>query len=220
MPQIVATLAGHILPGVEEDSFSVTIKHSDAAGNTRTLISPTPLVKDITAPTFDFASDLDINGINHHQYYVSGTCSEAGDLEVDISKDSFEYTQTVQCNGSNWVTSAIDVSTIPSTSPVSVVLTATMTDTAGNPAAQEKSKTVEKDTTSRSVEIDRLPGDPNKVPPINLGNAASYPVAGSCTHHTGDVTVTVGGTADGTGACSGGRWSATVDVPYHDPAIG
>ena len=199
-------------PGVEEESFSVTITQSDAAGNTRTLISPTPLVKDITAPTFDFANDLHINAINHHQYYVSGTCSEAGDLEVIVDKDSFEYTETVPCNGSSWVTSPIDVSTIPSTSPVSVDLTATMTDAAGNPAAQGKSKTVVKDTTSRSVVIDRLPGDPNKAPPINLGNAASYPVAGSCSQHTGDVTVTVGGTAEATRTCNGGRWSATVDV--------
>ena len=78
-------------------------------------LPPTPLVKDITAPTFDFASDLHINAINHHQYYVSGTCSEAGDLEVIVSKDSFEHTQSVPCNGSSWVTSAIDVSAIPST---------------------------------------------------------------------------------------------------------
>ena len=86
-----------------------------------------------------------------------------------------------------------------------------MTDAAGNPAAQ-LSKTVRKDTTSRLVVIDRLPGDPDKAPPINLGNAASYPVAGSCSHHTGDVTVTVGGAAEVTGACSEGRWTTTVDV--------
>ena len=199
-------------PSVEDGHFSVTITQSDAVGNMRTFISPTPLVKDTIAPTFDFASDLDINAINERQYYVSGTCSEAGDLVVAVDKDSFLHTQTVQCDGSSWMTSVIDVSTIPSSSPVSVELTATMTDAAGNPATQGKSKTVRKDTTLRLVEIDRLPGDPNKAPPINLGNAASYQVAGSCSQHTGEVTVTVGGTAEGTGGCSDRRWTATVNA--------
>ena len=170
-------------------------------------------MKDITAPTFDFSSDLDMSAANQHQFYVSGTCSEAGDLRVAVGKNSFQHTQFVECDGSSWVTSAIDVSGIPSTSLVSVKITATMTDAAGNPAAEEKSKTVQKDTTSRSVAIDRLSGDPNKAPPINHGNAASYPVAGGCSQHTGDVTVTVGGTAEGTGECSDGRWTATVNVP-------
>ena len=200
-------------PSVGEGPFSVTITQSDAAENTRIFISPTPLVKDITAPTFDFASDLDINAANQHQYYVSGTCSEAGDLEVGVGKDSFQHTQIVQCDGSIWMTSAIDVSDISSTLPVSVELTATMTDAAGNPAAQGKSKTVQKNTTSRSVVIDHLSGDPNKAPPINLRNAASYPVAGGCSNDTGNVTVTVGETAEGTGECNGGRWAATVNVP-------
>ena len=199
-------------PNVGEGSSSVSITHSDAAGNTGTLISPDPLVKDTIAPTFDFVSDLDINADNEGQYYVSGTCSEAGDLVVAVDKDSFQHTQTVPCNNGSWMTSAIDVSAIPSTSPVSVELTAGMTDAADNPAAQQKSKTVRKDTTSRSVAIDRLSGDPDKAPPINLDNVASYQVAGSCSDQAGDVTVTVGGTAEGTGACSGERWTATVNA--------
>ena len=212
-------------PNVGEGSFSVTITQSDAVGNTGTLISPTPLVKDITAPTFDFASDLNINAANQRQYYVGGTCSEVGDIEVGVSKGSFEHQETARCDGSSWTTSAIDVSTIPSTSPVSVELSATMTDAAGNPAAQGKSKTVRKDTTSRSVAIDRLPGNPDKAPPINRSNAASYPVAGGCSHHTGDVTVTVGegsNTVTATGSCTGGRWTVTVEVPStvtDDPAV-
>ena len=100
-------------PNVGEGSSSVSITHSDAAGNTGTLISPDPLVKDIIAPTFDFVSDLDVNADNEGQYYVSGTCSEAGDLVVAVDKDSFQHTQTVPCNNGSWITSAIDVSAIP-----------------------------------------------------------------------------------------------------------
>ena len=120
---------------------------------------------------------------------------------------------TAECDGSIWVANAFDTSSI--NSPASVELSAEMVDAAGNPAAEEAiTKTVNKNIASRAVAIDRLPGNPSSTPPINLANADSYPVKGTCSSaHAGDVTVTVGGTASATGTCnSNGRWTVNVNV--------
>ena len=194
-----------------EGSFTVTLKQTDEAGNTTNLTHPDPLIRDVVAPTFSFDADLDINIANEEQYYVSGTCSEVGTVTVSVADISGSL--TAECDGSIWVTNAFDTSSI--NSPASVVLSAEMVDAAGNPAAEEAiTKTVNKDTTSRAVAIDRLPNAPN-APPINLANAESYPVKGTCSSsHTGDVTVTVGGTASATGTCnSNGRWTVNVNIP-------
>ena len=70
-------------PNLEEGSFSITLVQSDAAGNTTTFNSPTPLLKDVTAPVFSFDSDLDINAANENAWHISGTCSEDGTVTVD-----------------------------------------------------------------------------------------------------------------------------------------
>ena len=197
-----------------DGSFSVTLKQTDDAGNTTNFTHPDPLIRDVVAPTFSFDADLDINIANEEQYYVSGTCSEVGTVTVSVTDISGSI--TAECDGSIWETNAFDTSSI--NSPASVVLSAEMVDAAGNPAAaQAITKTVSKDTTSRAVAIDRLPNAPN-APPINLANAESYPVKGICSSsHTGDVTVTVGGTASATGTCSNGRWTVNVNVNIPSP---
>ena len=195
-----------------DGSFTVTLNQTDEAGNTTNLTHPDPLIRDVVAPTFSFDADLDINIANEEQYYVSGICSEVGTVTVSVADIS--GSMTAECDGSIWETNAFDTSSI--NSPASVVLSAEMVDAAGNPAAEE-AITVNKDTTSRAVAIDRLPNAPN-APPINLANADSYPVKGICSSsHTGDVTVTVGGTASATGTCSNGRWTVNVNVNIPSP---
>ena len=193
--------------GVGEGSFSVTIKHSDAAGNTATLTSPTPLVKDVTAPAFSFDSDLDINAANENAWHISGSCPEDG--TVTVTAGSLGSKSATCQNGLRWRTDAFDTSSI--SSPGTLQLSANVVDSVGNPYTIP-AKTVNKDTSGWAVQI-TLPADSQMATPINLANAASYPVSGTCSSQGGDVTVTVGGASATTIACSSGAWSGNVAVP-------
>ena len=193
-------------PGVGEGSFSVTIKHSDAAGNTATLTSPTPLVKDVTAPVFSFDSDLDINAANENVWRISGSCPEDGTVTVTAGSLG---SKSATCQNGLWRTDAFDTSSI--NSPGTLQLSASVVDSVGNPYTIP-AKTVNKDTSGWAVQI-TLPADSQMATPINAANAASYPVSGTCSSQGGDVTVTVGGASATTIACSSGAWSGNVAVP-------
>ena len=173
-------------PGVDEGSFSVTVKHSDAAGNTATLTSPTPLVKDVTAPAFSFDSDLDINAVNENAWHISGSCPEDG--TVTVTAGSLGSKSATCQNSLRWRTDAFDTSSI--SSPGTLQLSANVVDSVGN-ANTIPAKTVNKDTSGWAVQI-TLPAESQMATPINLANAASYPVSGTCSSQGGDVTVTVG----------------------------
>ena len=190
-----------------EGSFSVTVKHSDAAGNTATLTSPTPLVKDVTAPAFSFDSDLDINAVNENAWHISGSCPEDG--TVTVTAGSLGSKSATCQNGLRWRTDAFDTSSI--SSPGTLQLSANVVDSVGNPYTIP-AKTVNKDTSGWAVQI-TLPTDSDMATPINAANAASYPVSGTCSSQGGDVTVTVGGASATTIACSSGAWSGNVAVP-------
>ena len=180
-----------------EGNHRLTITQEDEWGNTSTK---TPLlVKDITAPSFTFASNLGINAANKGQFSVSGTCNEVGTITVTVATFA---PVTATCNGSSWATPGVDASSLEEGS---VSLSASMVDDAGNPATDILSS-ITKNTTTWGVAI-------NILGVITSNNETSYIVSGTCSSHTGDVTVTVGTTSSVTATCSSGTWSTTgIDV--------
>ena len=164
------------------------------AGNSTPVIAE--VQKDITAPTFSFAENLNINVVNQGQYSLSGTCGEAGIITVTVATLP---PVTATCDGANWSTTGVDVSSLGN-GVNSVTLSASMVDAAGNPGSAQ-SKTVTKDTNMRVVVVGSLLV-------INSSNKTTYEVSGTCSPHTGNVTVTLvsGQTVTQTPACQNGRW--------------
>ncbi|PDW02309.1 beta strand repeat-containing protein [Candidatus Viridilinea mediisalina] len=77
-------------------------------------------------------------------------------------------------------------------------------DAAGNPNQPSASLSIEYNTTAPIVNI-------TTPTPINVANAASYTVSGTCDASAGTVSVTVG-SVPGTAACSAGSFSLTLNV--------
>ena len=184
---------------LSEGRHSLSIVHADEFGNSSTQTET--LVKDITAPTFSFASGQGINIANQESFTLSGTCSETGSITVTVATLS---DVTAACDGTNWVTSPALNATSLEVGPI--IVSASMEDSIGNPTAQ--STTITKDLTIRAVAIGTLPV-------INSQNKTSYIVSGICSDDTGNVTVTLvsGVTLTQTPACSSSAWSTgAIDV--------
>ena len=181
-----------------EGSHGLVVTQADDLGNTSTR-NPI-LVKDVTAPTFAFASNLDINSANKAQYFISGTCGEAGTVTVTVATLN---PVTATCDGSNWRTSsAVDASPLQDGQ---VSVSASMVDTAGNPSASDQTTSVTKDVVSRAVAIGSLDV-------INSANEATYVVSGSCSSHTGNVSLSFvsGQTVTQTAVCQNRGWTTAA----------
>ena len=195
-----------------EGSYALAITQEDAAGNTGSITPAPTLIKDVTTPNYAFNSDLDINIANENQYHVSGTCDEEGEITVTVGTLG---EKTATCQGSIWRTAFFDTSSIAT--GTSLILSAVARDRAGNQQTG-LSKTVSKDTSVHTVQI-TLPTGSLMAAPINVANAAAYPVSGICNSKEGAVTVTVGtspttvsATSDADDCSSDGQWSVSVNV--------
>ena len=203
-----------LTPGsdLSEGSYALAITQEDASGNTESITPAPILIKDVTTPNYAFNSDLDINLANENQYHVSGTCDEEGEIRVTVGSLG---EKTATCQGSIWRTAFFDTSSIAT--GTSVTLSAVARDRAGNQQTGF-SKTVSKDTSGQAVQITLPVGSPMAAP-INVANAATYPVSGTCSREEGAVSVTVGtspttvsATSDDDDCSSDGEWSVSVNV--------
>ena len=180
-------------------NHDLSIVQADEFGNSSTQTET--LAKDITAPTFSFASDQEINVANQGSFALSGTCSETGTITVTVATLS---PVTAACDGINWATSpGLNASSL---ADGSISVSASMEDSVGNSTTQ--STTLNKDVTTRAVAIGTLPV-------INAQSKTSYTVSGTCSSHSGNVTVTLvsGVSLTQTPACSSGAWSTgAIDV--------
>ena len=182
------------ISSVGEGSHAVTLTQADELGNTATL-NPT-LVKDVTAPTFAFGSNLGINSANQRQYSLSGTCGETGTITVTVAGLN---PVTATCDGANWSSTGVDASSLVDGQ---VSISASMVDAVGNPAASALTTRVTKDVTTQAVAIGSLDV-------INSANKGAYEVSGTCSSHAGNVTVTLVSTqtVSQTAACQNSRWA-------------
>ena len=159
----------------------------------------------------------DINVGNGGTFTVSGSCSETGrSVSVTVTgTGSGSVTTTISCSSSGsweWVVPmGSDRAKFP-TGPVTI--TVDQTDTTGNLNAPQKTITVNR---KPLVTIASAVGD------IKHGNSTgytAYPLSGTCTENTKEVTVTVTQGSDSAtpttqpicGSDTADEWSATVDV--------
>lgn len=179
-------------------SVSVTANHTDLAGNPATQASTT-VVKDTSNPTVAVTSSPVINNTNKAAYTVSGTCSENTRQVAVLVGGSVSGTPT--CSAGAW-SSTLDVTSVSDSGTVAI--TANHTDASGNTATQA-STTVLKDTVIPTVAI-------TSAPAINNTNKAAYPISGTCSENTRQVSVLIGGSVSATPTCTTGAWSATMNV--------
>jgi hypothetical protein len=134
-----------------------------------------------------------INGGNKTAVPVSGTCSENG-RTVSIGG---AISGSATCAGGAFSLN-LDYSAV---TDGAVAVTADLSDTAGNSAAQAVGS-LTKDTVPPTVTLGALPV-------INAANKSAVAVGGSCSEDGG--TVNIGGAVSSSATCSGGAWSKTLN---------
>jgi hypothetical protein len=181
--------------GLAQGAVTVTADHTDVAGNPATQ-GTLATSKDTVAPTVAITSSPAINAGTANAYIVSGTCSENSRA---VSVNVGGVTSSPSCSGGNW-TATVNVSGV---ADGSVAITADHTDASGNPALQATAS-VTKDTTPPTVAI-------TSSPIINIANAGSYTVAGSCSENGQSVAIVIG-TVSTSATCTTLAWTKTVYV--------
>lgn len=177
-------------------SLSITADHTDVYSNSATQATASVL-KDTVNPTVGITAPVAINNTNKASYPVSGSCSE-NTRQVSVNVGGVTATPT--CTALAWSTN-VNVSGIADSGSVSI--TANHTDAAANNATTA-STTTSKDTTDPTVAI-------TSTGAINNSNKAAYPVSGTCSENTRQVSVNVGGVT-ATPTCTALAWSTTVNV--------
>ena len=201
---------------LSDGSVNITADHDDTAGNSATQAT-TSITKDVIIATVSITSADNITVTNVTNYIISGACSENGEtVNVDIGGIAL----TPTCTAATWSTTATNVTTLPD-GPVDI--TADHSDVVGNNAIQA-TVSVTKDATPPTVTI-TSPSD------INISNATSYSLIGTCSENGRAVNLDIGGITVAPN-CSAGSWSAppinisslsdgTVTITAdHDDSIG
>jgi len=182
--------SGMDVSGLPAGSVTVTAMQTDAAGNTGSASRATS--KESTAAVVTVVVAPRINSGNQASYGgVSGACSASGGA-VTVAIGSVN--STAACNAGTWVTSGVDVRSLPEGT---VVVKASQT-VAGTVISG--SLNTVKDTTAPAVSI-------STAPTIDTSNQNAYSPSGTCTTGDGLVTVSVG-VIKVTVACVNGTWTA------------
>jgi hypothetical protein len=184
--------------GAADGAVSITVNHSDAAGNAATPVTRA-FVKDTVAPTIAItspASGAFVNATNQAAFAVSGTCSENGQNVVLSGAGS----ASVACSGGTWNTT-IDVS---AAADGSITVYVNHSDAAGNPATPD-SRNFTKDASAPTVAI----SSPAAASYVNAANVTAVAVTGTCSENTRNVVIS--GSASLTTVCASGAWSANLD---------
>ena len=194
-------VGGWDVRGLTGSSVTITADGEDAAGNPAVQQSST-VDRDVEAPEVAIVSAEDITVTNKDSYSLSGTCSDDGENNVEVSIADAPGVR-VSCSSQSWAFSPT-VSDISDGNSIAVTVV--------HRDALDNEKTVRdeinKDTVRPVLSID----EPEEATPANL---AAYPLSGDCTEGDGAVTVSVETVSpDPQPDCNGspGRWSTTVDL--------
>ena len=197
-----------------EGSFAISVEQVDEYGNPGAFLSPQPLLKDITLPTFALVSE-GINAANESAYYVRGTCSEAGSTMV-VAVEGIVETQMVTCLASGQWQTPLSFNAESIADASTVTLTGRdVQDIAGNGGADIEVD-IAKNNSALAVAI-----DPASLVTINSSNQSAYAVRGTCRNGSIEVTLEIAGVS-GTGACNASgnwQWTITLDLAAAEPAI-
>ncbi|WP_411704772.1 Ig-like domain-containing protein [Edaphovirga cremea] len=206
------------LAGVANGSYPLTATLSDAAGNSTEVTQNVTLDADPTSlPTLTlnaFAGDNILNGAEQQTAQpLSGSTTnvEAGQF-VLITLNGKTYSAEVQASG-NWSINvpAADLALLANGD---TTISATVTDTAGNPATASETLTVNTDLGGLS--LDPISGD-NRLNALEAGS--DLPVSGTSVNvaEGAMVTVTLNGKTYTAIVGDDGRWTATI--PAADLAL-
>ncbi|WP_431138457.1 Ig-like domain-containing protein [Enterobacter mori] len=199
---------GTDLSALADNGYTVQVSVSDAAGNPGSAGKAITL--DTTPPTVSFnvvAGDDVINSVEHGQaQIVSGTATGAsvGDKLI-ITIGSNQYTTTVDASGS-WSV-GVPASVISALNDGTVILSATITDSAGNSSTQTHDVVV--NTASVALTVNTVSGDDV----INAAEAgSSLVINGSSAQFASgtQVTVTLNGKSYTATIQNDGSWTTTV----------
>ena len=196
---------------------SITITHSDQAGNPRVLSAKT--AKDSTMPTVQITTFAPyIMTSTQAAYAISGTCSEEQrEITVslvnpsDVATTATPSTQPVCQTGDTWATT-VNASTLGEGA-----ITIAVRHKDGFENEQTHSQTVTKDTLVPNLAINALSVINAATPAATL---SAYPVTGTCSEGERAITVSL---TDSAGAVvspggaincssSGGSWSAQLAI--------
>ena len=196
---------------------SITITHSDQAGNSRVLSART--TKDSTMPTVQITTFAPyIMTSTQAAYAISGTCSEEQrEITVslvnasDVATTATPSTQPVCQTGDTWTT-MVNASTLGEGA-----ITIAVRHKDGFENEQTHSQTVTKDTLVPNLAINALSVINVATPAATL---SAYPVTGTCSEGERAITVSLTDSAGvvvspgGAINCSssGGNWSAQLAI--------
>ena len=188
-------------------SITLSIYHSDRAGNSNYSSSNFTLDKDTVAPTItvdhlDSEGNLRaINEGNQESYTFSGTCNQ-NQARITIAVADLEDDINASCDGVDWEI-AHSFSRLTD-SATSIRVTITIVDEHDN--STEIITGLIKDTESPTVTI-------NALVEADSGNLTSYPLSGTCSEEGVEIQVSAGGAVPSTQPiCQSGQWSTTVDI--------
>ena len=191
--------------GLAEGARSFTAELDDGNGNIGTSGAKS-VTKDTVAPTLAITTANDITTANETSYTVSGTCDEtSGTVNVNVGATA----TTTSCDGSNWSVTGLDVSA-NSENPA-LLITADLSDAAGNPATQATDSVV-KDATAPLVAI-TTPADGSQITVAT--DSATFAVNGTCNESGQTVIIKIDGSpaASQVGfSCDGTNFSGTIDT--------
>lgn len=202
------------LDNVANGQYSLTASVTDTAGNTGSSSTPVTIVADPTLlPTLTiapFAGNNQVDGAElQSAQTISGTSThvEAGQI-VTIVLGAHTYTATVEASGA-WSVS-VPAADLQSLANGPDIISASVNDTAGNPASAVEGITV--DSTLGGISIDTIAGDDK----INIAEAAAgVTITGTTTHVPLGTTVTLvlGGVTYTAPVDAAGHWSIEVSAP-------
>ena len=196
-------------------AITITVDYTESGKNAPRITGQT--LKDTGAPTISFDPDSgNILDVTRNLYPISGGCSEPGrPVTLTLTDDLVPPTRilaTPICNsGNRWEFNVVPTSLNPGTN--NITLTATLTDAAGNPPAQEASLTKSKDVIPPVLEItsaENILVDTEK---------SQYPISGTCDESNATVSLELSDSnlptpnkQSATGTCNGSVWAAQANV--------
>ena len=153
------------------------------------------IAMDVILPVVSFVADHPIvNSINQSTYPFRGSCDEDGQA-VTVTFGAISARGV--CEEGAWRV-GMDFSALVDTDVI-LGITADMDDSAGNHAVQARLQLV-RDVTAPVVSV-------SSSPSVNMQNAATYRLKGSCSENERQVSITVGSEPAHTVSCDSGDWS-------------